>query len=430
MGGTQRATLIEKSSIARKLGGAGFIRRLPMEDRLRVTTRIGFELGREGPAKKCASRVFSIMRNRGAEPEHLAETAVRHGLDFEFPRALYFAREADPSLDYSLRRADNARSSQDHNGVKQWATVSIRDQLSLGNHNIARCISSHYGLREGELKKIAGRLFKKEMGNTNYDSAEWLASSFKLPGERKKARIASVISDIREEKFSSAEKKAERWGFGKKFLRKAAVSIWNELMAEGQFLRAIKVAEWGKIFAERNKAALAEFRSLNRENENLKAALHAKEYGLAPQMKTAGGKVVRAELKAGQDQAAMSHAKDFCLQKLAQRIGKKLISAKVKKEDYLGAAKIAAECGDESARRELLLRAVQIEMENESRFRALKIAVSSGLEQEAKEIAREFFLSSISAGDYQRARKFAEKTGLEDALKMLRELERLLGPRR
>ncbi|MEM4272533.1 MAG: hypothetical protein QXH30_02995, partial [Candidatus Bilamarchaeaceae archaeon] len=412
----------------RKLGGVEFIRRLPLEDRLKVMVEIGFELGREMPAKRCASRLFSLI-GRKAEAEQLSEIAIHYGLDFEFSRALHFAREGDSTLDYLLRMADGAWAVGDRHGVRQWASTAIRNQLSLGNHNTAKCISRHYGLPDSELRKIASRLFKAEMGKESYDSAEAIASTFKLPGERRKARITSVLSDISKGKFASAEKKAAKWGLGHKFIRRAAVSIWGDLMAEGQFLQAIRLAEWARLFAEREKAALAEFSRLKRGKENFKAAQHAKRYGLVPQMHAAGGKVVRADLKDGQEEAAIQHAKEFGLNKLAQKIGRKLISALAKKNDFFSAARIAAECGDENARKELLLNAVRFEMEQNSKFRAFSIALSSGLEKEAKEIAWGVFLNSVSAGNYSRARTFAEKAHLEEALQILKELERIIGLR-
>ncbi len=419
------ATLMEKSAVARKLGGAEFIRKLPLCDRLIVNVEIGFSLGRDAAAKKCASRALALLEKK-LEPEQLAQFALRYDLSERFPAVIRIAREADRHLDYLLKSAESA---SDQNIRKREVVSSIRGEISYGNLSLAKIIALEYGIPKSTVSKIASRLCKSKMMGTDYDGAEFLASSFKLPEQRQKARITSITSSIESGKFDAAEKKSKKWGVGHKFMKKLALGVFTSHMEEKEFLRAASVAKQFKLFKEMKKAILCEYNLLKSGKNYLGAARLAKEYHMIAQMHSAAGKIVRAEEKSGSLSAAASRAREFGLERRAQKIAKKMIAVCVKNEDYLGASEIAAKYGLNELRRELLMKAVALEVENGKDYVALGIARSSGLEKEANELAWKFFLKFIHAGEYSRAWKFAEKAGLADAMKILKELEKLVGPR-
>ena len=71
--------LIERSKTAKESGGPEKIRKLPLEERLRVCARIAKELGREKAAEHCAKMAVKIAISR-SDYNSAEATAKTHNL--------------------------------------------------------------------------------------------------------------------------------------------------------------------------------------------------------------------------------------------------------------------------------------------------------------------------------------------------------------
>lgn len=425
MGGTaQKATLVEKSATARKLGGAEFIRNLPLIDRLIVSAEVGFDLGREKAAKGRATKALGILEKK-LEPEQLAQFALKYELKESFPRIILIARETDLHMDFLLRGVEAEKSQ----GRRKGAIASmLRGQISEGNFCIARILAAEFGVPKGELVKIGRRVHRAKIRTKDYDAAESLASTLKLRQERHRSRLTSVISCIRAGKFEEAERKSDKWGLGHKILRQAALEVFDGLMKNGEFLPAAATARHFKLFKEMRSAVLSEYNRLKSQKEYRAAARLAKEYRMVAQMQSAGGMAVNMEEKRSLKVAA-SLAKEFGLIKKEQRIARKRIAISIARGNFFEGSEIAAEHGLEELRVTLFMSGVEKEFEEGRPVVAFEKARFAGLGERVTAFAWKFFYNALSNGDYPRAWEFAQNVGLVEAQKMLKELESIVGPR-
>jgi len=71
--------LIDRSKIAKEFGGPEMIRKLPLEERLRVCAKIAKELGKEKAAERCAT--LAVKKSICKSDYKSAEiTATEHNL--------------------------------------------------------------------------------------------------------------------------------------------------------------------------------------------------------------------------------------------------------------------------------------------------------------------------------------------------------------
>ncbi len=411
---------MEKSAVARKLGGAKIIRAHSLPERLIMSAEIARELGRRKPEKSCASKYFRLVKEKKFS-HVLAGIAMRHGLRKELREAIEIHAVGDLELKFRLDGAEQLFRAGKKEAARKEVLEAVKSLLAEADPRISRAIYMIYRLRYSEVKPLARHVFRKKMEEGNFDSAYQVANQWRLWEERKKAALACVRREARAGNFEKARLVAGERGVGKKALTSAAKQIFSELMNEQEYASALSVAREFRVRGGVDDAVLAMFESCMGSGSYFDAAQLAKNYGMETEMKEAAALLIDSRRESNLN-AAISHAKEFGFPELARDLGKKLIEIQLLFGDYPAALFLAEEMGEST--REIAAMWFRKEKENGKKVKAIYLAIKYGLDEEKQELGREMFFKRLGGKDYSGAMKIAETCGLEEEKKLLSELKK------
>jgi len=418
----KRASLIEKSATARRVGGAEAIRKFSKPDRLMVSAEIANELGRRKAKRSCASKYFYLMKEKGTTPPELAGIAMHYGLRPEMREAISLQAEGDSALAFWLSNAQkHFRSGKKEEG-RAAAIETIRGQLTEVDPRISRALCTIYRIKYREIKPVAISVFRKKMDEGDFESAYLVAREWRLFSERRTATIASIHSEMSKGRFESAKQKAGTRGIGKKGLRSIAKQVFSQHIQDKKYPEAALVAENFRVIGGAQEAAEHMYTECMEENRYLEAAQIAKHYGLIPQMKSAALELINST-KERSLVFALKYAREFELDGLARELGKRLVEVEALLANYAKAIQLAEELGFDTKK---IARAwFEAELENNSSTKALFIAKRYGLEEEKRMIGKRMFQKQLALGNTHATRRLLSELGLVEEQQQFEELLRL-----
>jgi hypothetical protein len=416
----KNARLIEKTAVARRLGGTEIIRAHALPERLLISAEIARELGRKKPERSCASKYFRLIKE-STLPAALAGIAMRYSLRKELREAIAMHSREDPMLRSKLDSAERLFRLGKKEEARKEVFGAMQSQLADVDPRISRAIYIIYRLKYSEVKPLAKQVFRKKMDAGDFDAAYQVASQWRLWGERKKAAVCCVKKEILAGNFEKARRIAGERGISKKGIRSAAKQVVLGLMEKEEYSAALSTSREFRLRSSTDNAVLAMFVSCMDSNSYLEAAQLAKAYGMKREMGEAAAKLIDSSRDSNLA-IALLHAKEFGFEELAKELGRKLIEIQVLFGDYQKAISLADGLGLDT--RKLATSWFYNEVKEGKSIKAIGIAIKYGLDKEKKKIGRKMFLKRLRGKDYSGAIKIAETCGLEEEKQIVGELKK------